>query len=75
MLCVATARQYTSPVFEPEFLPSLDQTIKLSLSWRSPAGVGAVAAPDVTHLPWASVDELADQRVLPDTTWHSVGAG
>ncbi len=40
-----------------------------------PAGIGAVAASDVAHLPWASVDELAHERVLHDTTRHSVGAG
>ena len=39
------------------------------------AGVGAVAASHVTRLPRASIDELAHERVLHDTTRHSVGAG
>lgn len=40
-----------------------------------PAGVELVAASDVAHLPGAFVDELADQRLLPDAARHEVGAG
>lgn len=38
------------------------------------AGLGAVAAFDVAHLLGAFVNELAHERVLPDATWHSIGA-
>ena len=33
-----------------------------------------MAAFYIAHLPGALVDELANECVLPDTAWHSVGA-
>lgn len=61
------------------FLASQSNTAPLSCggSDETPlfdAGLGVVAATHITHLPGASVDELADECVLPDATRHSIGA-
>lgn len=78
---IGSPRQWcpVSPVIH-WLLPVVPPLLVRMVSFRPAAvppesGVGVVATSDVARLLGAAFDELAHERLLPDTARHSVGAG